>query len=173
MLRLEARKDSWGVYAEGLYLAIGDESRIRLGRFRIRGVEVDFDGVLAAVDFGGLYRIGNEREALDLMGGGRFTYLLNDASIGPIDADDSKSGLDPIIGARYRRFLGERWAVSLKGDIGGFGVNTDLVWGATVMLAYHLNQRATLGIGYRYYDFEQDEYNVQLYGPLIGMAFSF
>jgi len=173
LVRLEARNHPWGFYLEGLYLSVGDDSRVRLGRFRLRGVDVNFDAVLSFVDFGGMYRIGDAENSLDLMGGGRFTYLSNDVSVGPIDPHDTKRLVDPIIGARYQRALSERWSMSLQGDIGGFGVDTDLVWSLAGLLGYRLSERTTLAFGYRYYDFEQSEYDIQLHGPMIGLAFSF
>jgi len=57
------------------------------------------------------------------------------------------------------------------------GDAADLVWGLTGLVGYRLNDRATLGLGYRYYDidFSNDrvDADVQFYGPIAGLAFHF
>ena len=75
--------------------------------------------------------------------------------------------------------LGERWLVSLKADAAGFGVGEapDVTWGVTGVLGYRLSDRATVGLGYRYYDSSNEngdtDVDLSYHGPVIGLAYQF
>jgi len=73
--------------------------------------------------------------------------------------------------------LSERWLLTLKGDIGGFGAGTKLTWGGTGLLGYRLTEKTTLAFGYRYYSMEADsgkfKFDVQYYGPMLAIVYRF
>lgn len=180
MLRFEGlRDDRWGFYLDGTYLSLGNDGRARVGPFRIRGIEVDAQITQAWLDFGGMYRFGKQGRSFDLMLGGRYSYMGTDVSIGPFDLDNSNDNVSPVIGGRVQYDLSDKWLVSLRGDLAGFGIGNaaDLVWGVTALLGYHINDRTTLGFGYRYYDISISsgrlDADVQMYGPMVGLAYRF
>jgi len=180
MLRFEGlRDDRWGFYLDGTYISLGDDGHARVGPFRIRGIDVDAQMTMAWLDFGGMYRFGKQGRSFDLMLGGRYMYMATDVSIGPFDLDNSNDNVSPVVGGRVQYDLSDKWLVSIRGDVGGFGIGNaaDLVWGATALLGYRLSDRATLGFGYRYYDIDYSkgrlDADVQLYGPMIGVAYRF
>ena len=37
-----------------------------------------------------------------------------------------KSWLDPLVGVRFNHEFNDRWSVVLRGDVGGFGVSSEL-----------------------------------------------
>lgn len=65
---------------------------------------------------------------------------------------------DPYIGLRGRYDLNEKFYLLGKGDVGGFGVGSDLTWSAEVAIGWHLFRNAYSEIGYRVFglDFEKD-----------------
>jgi hypothetical protein len=91
-------------------------------------------------------------------------------------ADDTWT--DPIIGIRGQSELSERFFLRYNGDIGGFGVSSDLVWQAFLGLGYRMTENATIAVGYRGLgvDYSSDKYktlDVINHGPLLGLEFRF
>ena len=88
-----------------------------------------------------------------------------------------KYWVDPIIGGRFHMGLSERWQLSLRGDIGGFGVGSDLSWNVSALLGYRLSERMTLAFGYRHLAIDLVSGNLELdlefSGPFLGISFGF
>ena len=55
---------------------------------------------------------------------------LQSTSGGPLDVAASRDAdwIDPTLGLRYDRPLGDDWRLDLRGDIGGFGVGSDFMY---------------------------------------------
>jgi hypothetical protein len=179
-LRFEGIRHPWGFYLDGTYMSLGGDAQARVGPFRVRGLDVDGEFTQAWLDFGGMYRFGERGRSLDVMAGGRYSYLAADVSIGPfLDVDDWKDFWAPVIGGRLTYALSEKWVVSLAGDAGGFGVGeaADLSWGLTGILGYRLSDTTTMAFGYRFYDIQFSDrdldLDLQFHGPVVGLAFRF
>lgn len=93
--------------------------------------------------------------------------------------DESTWWIDPVVGLRARTGLSKRFALTLIGDVGGFGIGSasNFVWEAWGILDYRLNERWTLLAGYRVSDIDRDfggaELDVTLYGPTLGVQYRF
>jgi hypothetical protein len=179
-MRFEGIKGHWGFYLDGTYIGLSNDSRVRVGPFRIRGLDVDTDITEAWLDFGGMYRFGEPGCTFDLMAGGRYVYFSHDLSIGSlIDLDNSTDSVAPVVGGRVRYQLSEKWLASFKIDFSGFGVGdaADLTWGVTGLLGYQLNECTILGFGYRFYDIDVSrdhlDADIQYHGPIVGVSFKF
>ncbi len=179
-MRFEGRRGHWGFYLDGTYMSLGSDARARIGPFRVRGLDVDGEFTQAWLEFGGMYRFGEPGRSFDVMVGGRYSYIAVDASVGPfLDVDESKDFWAPVVGGRWQYALSETWVLSLAGDVGGFGVGdaADLSWGVTGILGYRINDRTTLGIGYRFFDIDFSEraldLDLQFHGPIAGVTFRF
>lgn len=89
----------------------------------------------------------------------------------------SRDWIDPIVGLRGSRDLTDKLTIAFRGDIGGFGVSSDLTWQAYVGLGWKMTRRATLGLGYRALgtDYSQGSFgsDVVSHGPLLGLEFAF
>jgi len=93
--------------------------------------------------------------------------------------DDSKVWIEPFIGARLGVSLSERWNLSLRGDVGGFGVDgSDFSWQVIGAAGYRLRQEGWLVDlfgGYRALgqDYEDDGFvwDVVTHGPILGAHF--
>jgi hypothetical protein len=118
--------------------------------------------------------------------GARYQELETDMDLSvagqPVGSHDStRSWVDPIVGMRYHSTLGGNWSLNARGDIGGFGVGSDLAWNASVMVGYQVSSLVRLHLGYRALnvDFEDGgdsqrlAYDLSMYGPILGVAFSF
>jgi opacity protein-like surface antigen len=149
---------------------------------------------MALVELGAFYRLlesSDDRSfSLDVLGGGRYVYLKGELDIngaGPIGVDieveQSKDWVDAIVGGRVQMDLTEKLAFSLRGDVGGFGVgaSSDLAWNLIAGLGYELSERTTLWLAYRHLDIDYDdgsgsnqfEYDVEMTGPMLGIAIEF
>ena len=80
---------------------------------------------------------------------------------------------------RYERPFAEDWAFHARADVGGFGVGSDFAWNAQALVDYRLSSYARVFLGYRALDFDfadgsgsdRVEYDLRLWGPLIGISF--
>lgn len=85
--------------------------------------------------------------------------------------------VDPIIGARVRHALSESWTTSLRAEVGGFGINADVVWQLYGLVGYRINESSILYAGWRHaaVDYQNGGflYDVASSGPIIGYAYQF
>ena len=91
------------------------------------------------VGLGGLYRLldweagrspPRRGAQLEALAGVRITNLRTEINgrHGLPKFDDDKTWVDPVIGLQGRLELTERWEAFAEGDIGGFGVGSDITW---------------------------------------------
>jgi hypothetical protein len=89
----------------------------------------------------------------------------------------SKAWVDPFIGFRGRVDLNDQLYLTGRGDIGVFGVSSDLAWNVYGALGTDLTERTCVEVGYRYYqdDYERGAflYNTALHGPFIGVRIDY
>jgi hypothetical protein len=105
---------------------------------------------------------------------------LSIASVPVASLDSSKEWVDPIVGVRYQHHFDESWSLYARGDIGGFGVGSDFAWNASLVGSYQFTPLFGVQLGYRALsiDFEDQgnsgelSYDLDMYGPMIGMSFS-
>lgn len=96
-------------------------------------------------------------------------------------ASTSANWVDPLVGLAYRVPFAEKWTYLLRGDIGGFGVGSDLTWQMLTGVRRQNTDTFSWFVGYRAlsYDYEdgsgRDYFRLDLtqQGPLAGIAFSF
>ena len=92
----------------------------------------------------------------------------------------SETWADPVIGARFAIDLLDSLAIAGQGDVGGFGVGSDLTWNVQAFIAYRTSlwdQPLSLVAGYRAlsidYDRKDFKWDVVYHGPILGAAFRF
>lgn len=101
---------------------------------------------------------------LDVLAGGRLWQISAELKFTPgvlpdVVVDATERWIDPIIGARTIADIGKRWRVHGHGDIGGFGIRSDLTWQLLGSIGYEIATGTVLRFGYRHLDvdFENDE----------------
>ena len=89
----------------------------------------------------------------------------------------SKTWVDPIIGISGRVELGSGFALQAEGDVGGFGLVSDIDWQVLGTIQYQVADYVTLDAGYRYLAVDYDDggflFDVALSGPIIGASIRF
>lgn len=181
-LQFEARKGQWGFMADAFYAELGSSGTLP-GPIRTN-VDVDFEQFLGELVV--FYSVSETPSSfVDLYAGIRHTSLSIDLlattpfGILPLGTTRSadKSWTDPIIGVRAQWELNDRWFLAAKGDIGGFGVDSDFTWNIQGTVGYRFNEAVSLEVGYRYFDTDYSDnrftYDVAQSGALIGLNFEF
>lgn len=115
---------------------------------------------------------------LDFIGGVRYIFLDTQIIFTPgPTTEPSQNWVDPLIGARYQNNLTKNWHYQLRGDVGGFGVSSDLVLNLLATIGYKFNNTLGLDLGYRYVsiDFKEDDflYDVSMQGIVVGLGIHF
>lgn len=90
-------------------------------------------------------------------------------------ADDS--WIDPLVGIRGQADLSDRWFFRYAGDIGGFGVSSDLIWNAFAGVGFNVNDSVGLIAGYRALgmDYTKGAFTMDVvsHGPVLGLEVRF
>jgi hypothetical protein len=179
MFRLELRKDRWGFFTDLLYLKVSDSTEFRLQSGDLFLPKVDADATLwfTMLEVAAAYRFGDEQRNVDLFAGARYVHFGLDVKFGPIGRETDKDWIDPMLGARFHTRLSDRWGLSIRGDVGGFGVSSDFAWSAEAFLDYGLNKRWDLSLGYRHLDIDYDRgevgLDIQIFGPMFEFSRKF
>lgn len=192
MVAFDARKGRWGFYGDIVYANLGKETTVD-------GIKIDPTINLAWLTAGGFYRLGTwdlsevpaknaPTVTVDAFAGARYTYLdieLDFKNVPQPTASGDKHWVDPLVGARAILDLTQRWAVSLNGSVGGFGVGSDFAWDAAGLIGYRFGlfgeDNAALFGGYKalYQDYtdgsgdDKFKWDVTLHGPILGLSIGF
>jgi hypothetical protein len=104
---------------------------------------------------------------------------LNPGVLPGVSVTPSGGWTDPLIGARYHRDLGNGFALTAYGDVGGFGVGAHTDWQVLGTVDYSLSPSWNLQLGYRSLNFNitgsegRFGFNVHMRGPILAGTFRF
>ena len=171
-------RSNWGFFFDYSYLDIGASGP------GPQGTTINIDMASTIVEVGGLYRIKNGPHNFDMLGGVRYTKLEPDLTITPPGPLGGKFGLtedwyDPIVGVRYFYDFGNKWMLSARGDIGGFGVGCDFTWNVAALVHFQPWKNVGFVAGYRVLDQDYESgsgasrfvYDMRLKGPVLALNF--
>lgn len=131
------------------------------------------------------YRLPIDIDRFTLSGtvGFRYMYLDGDLGLGTIavpnvvSASGHEQWIDPTVGLSLRYDFNDKWFLNALGDIGGFGVGSDLTWQAFGAVGYNWTKTISTSIGYRalYEDYTDGGfvYNVTQQGVFAGLGIHF
>jgi hypothetical protein len=206
---LEARKGAWGIYGDvvwGKFDFSGDAvtqrnpiANLNVSARANAGLNYEITMVESGLTYELAKRVGTtSATAFDLLGGARYWNQELDLSLavdGSVDLGKlglEKSGslavarsgtlewVDPIVGLRVRHQFAPGHELQFLGDIGGFGVGSDLTWQLFGGYGFDLWQSNLHGvIGYRALavDYGKDNgasrnnLDLIMYGPVAGLSF--
>lgn len=177
MAAYRIENDQWSFGGDVTYMNLGQSKRTEQGR---ASASLDVDQFTFMATAG--YRVMPNLEALfslayfDLSADLR-VRLLQQVRTASRDA----SWVDPLVGLNYEIPVSGKWRFTLRGDIGGFGVGSDLTWHALTKFTYEQSDRFNWYLGYRAiaYDYEDgsgrnfQNYDLVQHGPGAGIAFHF
>ncbi|CAG36991.1 conserved hypothetical protein [Desulfotalea psychrophila LSv54] len=180
MLVGEVRQGRVGVVLDISYIDIESEEPLSSSYFS----QVSSTTKTWMVSTAAFYRLFEaDKEFLDLLAGIRYWSVesgltLTGGTHGPKCFSNREEWVDPILGLKGLTVLGDS-NFFLIGNflIGGFGVESDFMWDATLNLGYAWTETFSTTIGYRYLDvdYQKDDflYDVSQSGPIIGFSWRF
>jgi len=206
LAHIEASKGRFAFFGDIVYLELSTDfasDAFTVGPVQVGPIEIDADVDGKILEFGGGYEVwrdtlesysAHRQATIELIGGVRLSRLDFSSRLATTVsgaaggfARQLSGGLgftidlaDPIVGTRVSLPLGEDWTVRLRGDIGGFGVDSDLTWNTVLAVSYQMFDHTSLVLGYRAlgYDFEVNQaetstkLNLRFHGPLAAVTFS-
>ena len=182
MLYLEAKTDKWAITSDLVYMKLNQE--VTPGTLLNSG---DITAKQLIWEAAGLYRITSFLEAGV---GGRLNYLdmgidvrknAFPAGTEEVTGEQSKTWFDPVLIARFTTDIKDKWLFQFRGDIGGFGVGSDLTWQLHATAGYRFSKLFQMSLGYRILstDYKTGEepkeflFDVNEFGPEIRFGFNF
>jgi len=187
----EARKGRWIFAIDAVYFRLNDEeTKSWTGPGGIVTIDGAVEATLTQQIYQGAvgYRIIDDKTKLDLIGGLRYTIVENEFDLvlstnveafpgGTRNLSDKKSWTDPIFGVRLIVPFSPKWSCFGYGDIGGFGVGSDITYQAMAGIRWQFSKVVSAKLAYRYLyqDFEEDDFkwDISYQGPVIGIGFTF
>jgi hypothetical protein len=168
-------KSNWGLLLDVDYLNLGNDFTNAQGI----GLNVDFEVTLA--EFAGLYRVKNGAHNFDALFGLRSYNMNPEVALlhGPTVVDVTQDWLDPFIGGRWIWTFTQGWSLIARGDIGGFGVGSDLSWQASGLIEWQPFHYVSFLAGYRALNIDYEDgsgndffkFDATVHGPLLGVNF--
>lgn len=167
-----AKGNKWAFGLDYIYLNVSPSSDVP-------PATVDLKETIVELSVG--YEI---RPELEVLAGIRYVDIDMSATINVSPAPPPITGaddwIDPIVGLDYRRALSDKWQFYGRGDVGGFGVGSDLTWQLAAYFGYMPSKNWNLFAGYRHLDFDYKSdnekkffYDITLSGPLLGVGYQF
>jgi hypothetical protein len=171
MLYLEANNGTWGISLDGLYMDLEQTAGI---------LPIEAGVSQGAVELAGYRRVATWAEVLI---GGRFNILTASlkGGLGFLDVEEEETWIDPFFGARLQVPETGKWRLSIRGDVGGFGVGAESVWQVYPVVGYRFSRLFEVVAAYRWLDTDyrtgddpiQFRYDVSTFGPELGLFFHF
>lgn len=177
---VQARKGRVVLAADLSYVAIGIDRGIGVRERDFAEAELD-TSTFTGTGLAGYQVADSGPVSLDLLAGARINAVDTDLQLqGPartFTGEVSKTWVDPVIAANLGVPLGSRTTLAIYGDVGGFGVASDLTWQLAAGLQHDLSRRWRISGGWRHYAVDYDNgsflYDVALSGPIAGVRYSF
>jgi hypothetical protein len=175
MVHFDMKNDRWLVSSDLIYMNLQQSTDVANGTAEATMTET-------FVEVAGGYRVSKE---FTVLAGARFVDLGGKLAFTGTNADrsgsQSKSWVDPFVGAQVNVALSDHWWLDLHGDVGGFGVGSDLAWQAYADVGYRASDLVSVYVGYRALDMDYESgsgstlfrYDVLTAGPQVGVAFHF
>jgi len=177
MMAYAAERDDWTIGVDAIYMNL--EARTDTPT----GLQFDSEANQALLSMDVAYRLS---ERLEVLGGLRYNDIETDVAVtgpagGPLLGSRSESWLDPYVGGRYTLPLAGEWTLTLRGDVGGFGVGSDSAWQFVSRFNWQLSDSLIMIFGYRVIDADYDDgegaerflFDVRSSGPVVGFGWRY
>ncbi|MDH3626757.1 MAG: hypothetical protein OEV00_02695 [Acidobacteriota bacterium] len=184
MVHFEAIKaGKWGMVFDYGFMDLG--GKVSVAQNGVLSADVR-QGVLEAF---ALRRFERGPNTLDVFGGVRWWDNDIGATVdlmvlpGTPSAKIEQDWIDPVIGVRWRHPINDNWDLMLRGDVGGFGVESDFTSAVGTSFFWKFKSNLALELAYRatWVDFEDGTaqtpgyyaYDTVTHGPLVGLTIGF
>ena len=182
MLYAEASNDKWAIGSDIIYMSLAQG---------LKPADYYWSGEVTAKQFA--WEVSGLRKVnpwLELGVGGILNSVNSGVDIqlaltgGPAvfrSKEMTKTWFDPMLITRIKSKAGEKFVYQFRGEIGGFGIGSDLAWQMQAVAGYQFSKLFSVTGGYRIIslDYEtgsgQDyfHYNIDTSGPTVKFGFQF
>jgi hypothetical protein len=176
MLAGEVRKGSFGAVFDIIWLKVAsdidtprnllfNDGKAKLSTFQASAI--------------GLYRVVEQPAGnIDVGAGVRLWSVSSRASLNAgllpaVSAKIDKTFADPVLAARFEFRLGGPWSLTAYGDVGGFGISSDVTWQAIGTVNYKAADWVDMRLGWRHLAVDRSKIKVELSGPVLAATFRF
>jgi hypothetical protein len=182
MAHIEAhQKTGFGVWFDYAFMNLGMGSNSQSGLISNQlGV---YQGILEAF---ATYRVPSKYGNIDYLGGVRwwhnkFDYTMTANSM--YSTSKTIDWYDPVIGIRWIYPFNENWSFKARGDIGGFGIESDFTSVIELGVMYDITENWQVDVRLKslWVDYETGQertrdrftYKTVNYGPIVGITYRF
>ena len=102
---------------------------------------------------------------------------------GTTSFDIKEDWVDLVLGIRWSNPVNDKWTFKLRGDIGGFGLESDFTSAVSAGFHYDISEKIDIDLQYKatWVDFESGssgdpgyfKYDTVTHGPIVGVIFNF
>jgi hypothetical protein len=171
MLTVDGNNGTWGIITDFVYTDLSSEKDTPAGEV---GADLE-QWLLTAAPY--LRLAAKEAVTVDVGAGVRWIDTDLDISGPRGGQSESDNWVDPVVTGRVRWEPAENCSLTLSGDIGGFGVSSEVTWQIAAMAGYQVCEAAEVLVGYRVLSYDYDEdgllYDVDYEGLALGVAVGF
>ena len=165
-----ARTSQWGFLFDFLYVAFEDtffETTPLQITPKLEGTIIEFAGAYAPISI----------DNLEVIAGLRQQDITVSLALLNRKPEQSATWTDPFVGVIYNRALKGKFHMALRGDLGGFGIESDSAVNAQAMIGYQLSDTFSVKLAYRYLKVKFDDrdflYDISLDGFQFGLGIRF
>ena len=159
-------KQRWGFFSDLNYIVLEMDDG---------ATDIDFTEIL--FELAGFYRFTDGAHLIDGFGGLRYSSMEVDLDSPGPNVDQGKDWVDPYLGLRWQWKFAEKWGTDLRGDIGGFGIGSDITWNLVGLVNFKPWKHVGLFGGYRalYQDYStgsgknEFKFDATMHGPVLGL----
>lgn len=177
MAAYRMENDTWSISGDVTYMGLGGKATGQAGRFR---ADLDMDQLTVMGTLG--RRISPKTEVL-------FSLAYFDLTTDVVarllrESRKASAGvdwIDPSVGLQYVTPLSDKWSLTARGDVGGFGIGSDLLLHGYLTLHRRQTDRFGWFVGYRVIAFDYEDgkgsryqrYDLTEQGPGAGITIRF
>lgn len=160
------RKQEWGFFTDLNYIVLNPDDD---------SIDINFTQILA--EAAAFYRMFEQGVTIDGFGGLRYSSMYAELELPGGDIDQRKDWIDPFLGLRWGWNFAERLAGRLRGDVGGFGIGSQISYNAVGVVDFKPWKHVSLFGGYRVLFQKYStgnrgnrfKYDAIMHGPLLGL----
>lgn len=187
--RVELRRGRWGLLLDGFTATITEDIR-----FTPTGTNVLAGEIKAILAHGDVsYQLGERwvriggretRVRATLYAGVRYNNVhlkVDRVFNAQVEADTRREWFDPTVGLRFDWDLSRKLALHLEGDVGGFGIESEIAYWASFEVQWRFNSWLAASLGYTALHFEREftlngtihSWGLTLHGPMVTLSARF
>jgi len=165
-----ARKNQWGFLFDFLYVAYEDtlqEGTPLQATPKLEGLIIEYAGAYAPKSI----------DNFEVIAGIRQQNIDVTIEIANQKPEGNVNWFDPFVGVIYTFHFKDKFSMTLRGDLGGFGIESDTAVNAEAMLRYQFGNTLSAKFGYRYLKVKFEDssfvYDIGLDGFMLGLGIKF